>query len=106
MPNEKKSVSPKSGETEENKILAAISYLWFISIVVLLLKKDNEFVQFHAKQGLILFIISIILWLIPFIGWMLNIIVFIFIIIGFIKAMMGEKWKLPLLADLAAKMNL
>lgn len=93
-------------DVEENKILAAISYLWLMSLIMLLVKKDSEFVQFHAKQGLILFIISVILWFIPGIGWLLNVIVFIFIVIGFLKALAGEKWELPLLADIAKKINI
>lgn len=93
-------------DIEENKIIAAISYLWLLSIVILLVKRDSDFVQFHAKQGLILFIISVILWFIPFIGWILNILVFICIIMGFIKAISGEKWEIPVIANLAKKINL
>jgi uncharacterized membrane protein len=43
------------------KIMAAIAY--FIFFVPLLTEfKNNSFVKFHVKQGLILFLTSLILW--------------------------------------------
>lgn len=93
-------------DLDENKILAAVSYLWIASIVVLILKKDNEYVQFHAKQGLMLFITSVILMFIPIIGWFLNLVVFALVVVGFVKAISGEKWQLPILGEFAKKINL
>ncbi len=94
---------PAAKNTDSN-LMAALSYIWLISVIMLVIKKDDEFVKFHAKQGLILFIIS---WIgvIPVIGWIIDVIVVIFIIIGFIKALTGERYKLPLIGDLAAKIN-
>lgn len=94
-----------SKDVEENKVLAAISYLWIISLIILLVKKESKFAKFHAKQGLILWIASIVLWIIPYVGWVLNLVVFVFIVIGFIQAMSGKWWKVPLVGQLAAKMK-
>ena len=93
------------GESQENKLMAAISYLWIVSIIMLLIKKDSKFVQFHAKQGFILFIASIILWFIPVLGWILNLLVVVLVVVGFIKAFSGEYWKIPVVASLAEKIN-
>lgn len=96
---------PLMGESQENKLLAAISYLWIVSIIMLLIKKDSKFVQFHAKQGLVLFIASIILWFIPIIGWILNLLVVVAVVVGFIKALSGEYYKMPAVSILAEKIN-
>lgn len=84
---------------------AALSYIWIISVIMIVTKKNDEFVMFHAKQGLILFIASF-LWFIPVVGWILDILIVICIIIGFIKAMAGERYKLPVVGDLAEKIKL
>jgi len=86
--------------------MAALSYLWLLSIVMLVLKKDDQFVRFHAKQGAVIFLGSLILWLIPVLGWILNIILLVAMIIGFMKAYGGEKYKMPLVGDLAEKINI
>lgn len=96
---------PVTGESQENKLLAAISYLWIVSIIMLLIKKDSKLVQFHAKQGLVLFIVSIVLWFIPVIGWILNLVVVVAIVIGFIKALSGEYYKIPAVSIIAEKIN-
>ncbi|PIU01829.1 hypothetical protein COT68_01125 [bacterium (Candidatus Torokbacteria) CG09_land_8_20_14_0_10_42_11] len=93
-------------DVEENKVLAAISYLWIISLVILLVKKESAFAKFHAKQGLILWIISMICWVIPIVGWLLNLAVFVFVIVGFIQAISGKWWKAPVIGQLAEKIKI
>jgi len=85
---------------QEEKIWAAVSYLWILSLVVLAARKNNEFVRFHANQGALLFVLSFI-GIIPGIGWLVWFIVLILVIIGLIKALQGEKWELPLIAGAA-----
>ncbi len=58
----------KEKGTQETKLFAAISYVGFLCIISLLLKKEDKFVLFHAKQGLVLFVFevsSFILSIIP-----------------------------------------
>lgn len=110
--NQPAGAQPQSGQSEDkdvqdNKLVAALAYLWILSIVILLVKKDSKFAQFHAKQGLILFLASIVAGFIPLFGWfILNPIIGIVALIGLIQALMGKYWKIPLVADLAAKINL
>jgi uncharacterized membrane protein len=82
--------------SQDDKIWGVLSYLWILSLVALAIKKDNDFVRFHANQGALLFVISFV-GLIPVLGWFINIIICILAIIGLIKAYNGEKWELPLL---------
>ena len=97
MPTKK--ISP----SEEGRLWAAASYLWIISIVVLAVRKNDNFARFHANQGALLFVISIPMMFIPVVGWLINLIICILAIIGIIKALTGERWELPLLGSVAAK---
>ena len=92
-------------DIEEGKALAVISYFWLISLIVLLVKKDNAFVLFHARQGLVLAISATVFSFIPIIGWLLNIVVIIFAVVGIVKALAGETWKMPILGDFAQKIK-
>ncbi|MFA5052086.1 MAG: DUF4870 domain-containing protein [Patescibacteria group bacterium] len=100
---EQKPVKPAGAQ--DSNLMAALSYVWILSVIMLILKKDDEFVKFHAKQGLILFLISFV-GVIPVIGWFVWIIVVIAMIIGFIKALSGERFKVPLVGDLAEKIHM
>lgn len=107
-------------DIEENKLLAAISYIGIISVIVYFAKKDSAFAQFHAKQGMALFGIWVILFmagfvigLIPWIGWLIglaiffiNMGVFITALIGLIQAVSGKYWKLPVIGDAVEKMKI
>lgn len=97
--------TPPMNDVEANKLFAALSYLWILSIVFLLLKKDSPFVQFHAKQALVLFIASIILNFIPILGWLLQLVVLALVITGVITAFQGKWFKMPLVAPLAEKIK-
>ena len=107
----------KANKASDDNLLAAISYISLISVVVLLTKKDSEYVRFHAKQGTVLFIVEVIWGVIlfpflavPYLGtWLINLGWLVFIIasaVGFIKAYNGEKYRLPVLADFAEKINI
>ncbi|KPK71892.1 hypothetical protein AMJ87_06300 [candidate division WOR_3 bacterium SM23_60] len=98
---------------EEGKIWAFIGYWWILFLVPLLGKKDNKFALFHGKQGLVLFVFWIVVWIISFIpfigaiigflGWIIGIIL---AIIGMVKSLQGEYWKMPVLGDIAEKINI
>ena len=51
-------------DVESNKVIAAVGYVWILCLVPLFLKRHSKFAQFHAKQGLVLFIVEVIGWLI------------------------------------------
>ena len=94
-----------AGAGDEN-LMAALSYLWILSVVILVVKKDSDYIKFHAKQGLLLFMASIVLWFVPVLGWMFQLVVAIGVVVGFVKALGGERFSLPLISDLAEKINL
>lgn len=113
MANENKAQKPQGqpqggprNDVEENRVLAAVSYLWIVSIIALILKKDSKFVVWHAKQGLILFIASIIFSFIPFVGWIANLLILVAVIVGLVKALDRQWYKVPLIGDIAEKIKL
>ncbi len=103
---------------DEDKVMCVLSYLGILCLIPYLTKKQNQNVMFHAKQGLILFIIEAIIWasfwfiwMIPFLGWMLYMVTRLLLlacgilsIIGIIQALQGNKWKIPVLGDFAEKL--
>lgn len=102
---EEKTTSTPDKDVEENKSIASLSYVWILFLVPLLGKKDSKFAKFHAKQGLILFIISFAT-IIPVLGWILFLVLVLVAIVGVVKALSGEWWKIPFVYDLSKKINL
>ncbi len=89
---------------------AALSYVLFMSIFVLKYKKGNSFSRFHARQGLVIFILETVLWLIystvPIIGFFAGaglLILFIFSCIGVFAGLMGKYVKFPIVYGIAEK---
>jgi len=96
-------------DIEDNKLIAALSYLGILVLIPLLAKKESKFAQFHAKQGLVflgIFILGMFVFWIPLIGWILWLATVVFDLIAFVQALMGKYWKVPLVGDLAKKINL
>ena len=105
MPDENK-------EVLEGKAYAILSYLWILCLVPLILKKDNKFALFHAKQGLILFIGELVVGfvgVIPILGWMIlffgTALFGLLSLIGIVQVLMGNFWKMPVVGDIAEKIN-
>ena len=85
-------------------------------ILALLVKKDNKYVMFYAKQGLVLFIaavvanvVGVVMSFIPIIGnlvygvlWVLVVILWV---LGIIYSLSGEEKDLPIIGGLARKIN-
>ncbi len=92
---------PQDRDVRENKDIAAVSYLWFLSIVIYLARKDSPFVQYHAKQGMVLFLISIPLWFIPVIGHLLEFLVLAGMVMGFLNAFQGQWADVPFIGGIA-----
>ena len=96
-------------DVQENKAIAILSYIGILCLVPLLAKKESKFAQFHAKQGLVLFVAEVIgMFLIPLfgLGALINLAALIFSIIGIVNVAGGKMAKLPIVGDLAEKFNL
>ena len=105
MPEEKKPQTGADPDILNNKVVAALSYIWILFLLPLLLKKDSKFCQFHSKQGLILFLFSFVAWF-PIIGWLIGLAIIIVSVVGIVKTLAGERWEIPFIYDLSKKINL
>lgn len=113
MTSAEKNEGKKNNIVEEGKIYAVMGYISICCIIPLLLKKDNKFALFHAKQGLVIFIGEMgafIVNIIPVLGqlvWVLAILVFgMLSLAGIVQALMGNYWKMPVIADIAEKISI
>ena len=88
--------------TEKNTLMGVLAYLGVLVLVPLFVAKDEPFVKYHIKQGLVLFVVEAGLW---FVGGMMyilyplimivNIACIVLSIIGIINVVKGEEKELP-----------
>lgn len=88
-------------DVAENKDLAALAYVWILSVIVLLAKRGSPFVKFHARQGTALFVVSLIVWMVPFVGKLAEVLVLALCAVGFLNAAQGEWRELPIVGPLS-----
>jgi uncharacterized membrane protein len=103
----------KTSMNLEENVAGALCYVlgWLTGIIFYILEKDNKFVRFHAMQSIIvflpLFIITLIFQWIPFIGWIISgligLLMLVLWLVLMLKAYQGEKFKLPVVGDIAEK---
>lgn len=95
----------KSSQTlKDSQMLGVLSYLFVLSIVLYIVKKDDKFVQFHARQGIIISIIMTI-GLFPVLGVPFFILSVVLAIIGASKAYIGEEYKIPFIYKYSQKID-
>lgn len=85
-----------------SQLLAMMSYLGILCFIPLLRAQDDEFVSFHARQGLVIWmlgVVGIFSLYVPGLGkWLFSIllvIVLVLSVIGVISAVLRRAWKLP-----------
>lgn len=95
----------------KNTFMAVVAYILFF-VPLLTEAKNDPFVKFHVKQGLVLLLTSIAvgilgailpygLWLA--VGWILNLGILVLLVIGIINAVNGKEEKLPVIGQFADK---
>ena len=103
-------------DIEDNKVLAAIGYLFILFLVPLLAAKNSAYAQHHARQGLAVAVIGVavmvintVIGWIPIIGWLIAVVLSlawaILTIVGIIKAISGESWEVPVLGKWASELK-
>jgi len=104
---------PEQTKKEGPNMVAILSYIGILVLIPLFAVKDDEFVKYHAKQGLVLFIAEIatifVSW-IPILGWLIGflagIIWLVLAIMGILSVVKGEKKQLPLIGQFADKFKI
>jgi len=87
-----------------------MSYLGILCFVPLMMNDDDEFIYFHAKQGLVIWIWSVLaVFAFPFPGigkWLFGLsalAVLVFSALGLISVLLRKAWKLPLVHAIAIR---
>ncbi len=110
------------GTMKQDPVMIFLAYFGIFALIPYLTVKDNDFVRWHAKQGLTylvasvalfiaLIIVSVVLAFIPYLGALLSTLIWLIVplglmalwVIALVKAFGGERWKIPLVGDLAEK---
>jgi len=89
--------------------MAILAYLGPLVIISFAVAKEDPFVKYHIKQGLVLLVIEAIIWILgatffpTYMLWMLlrlaNLCTLILSIIGIIYAAKGEEKELPIVGS-------
>ncbi|HIJ21605.1 MAG: hypothetical protein HON68_09790 [Gammaproteobacteria bacterium] len=93
-----------------SKILAMMSYLGILVFVPLIMNRDDQYVYFHARQGLVIWIMGILaiftLYL-PGIGKFffssMATLVLLFSLAGIVSVLFYKAWRLPLIYTLSTR---
>ena len=99
---------------DETTIMASIAYLGPLVLVPLLTKRENQFVMFHVKQGLVLFGIELALMFVTMMSFgilapitgLINFGLLILSIIGILNALKMKEIEVPITGKLAGKIRL
>jgi len=105
--------------SSDRTIFLVLSYLGILCLIPLLAKKDDAEVQWHAKNGLVLFFAEIA-WVVirvalgyagvglgclsGVVGCVIWIAFLAVAVVCIVKAVSGQRFRIPLLTDIAEKM--
>lgn len=109
-----------TGGSSDRTLMVVLSYLWILCLIPLLTKKDDAEVQWHAKNGTALLGAEVIVWILFFVlhRFMFSMMAcglttiecvvwlgFLAIrIICIVKGTSGQRFRIPVITDLAEKM--
>lgn len=105
------------------RMMAALGYLPLLFIVPVKLRRDSMFVQFHARQGGVLFGLWLLAALVLFVALLFagdglgaTILIGVFFVatfvylalalVGLLKVALGERYRMPVVADVALLLRL
>ncbi len=112
---QKSTEAPK--RQSEDVIFLVLAYLGILALIPFFVAKDNDYVRWHSKQGLVLVAFEIALWIVLMIFGFIPILNIIFAFLGLfiwlgvlilhifciVKALKGEKWYVPVIGKYADK---
>lgn len=98
--------------SEEGRMAAILAYIPFLCFIPLLNMKENKEARFHARQGVVLFLVELVavLFLIDgisdFVFKIILVAAVALSVAGLIFAVQGKNYRLPVIGDLADKAKL
>ncbi|HVR43806.1 MAG TPA: DUF4870 domain-containing protein [Thermoanaerobaculia bacterium] len=115
--------APPPAGGSDRTLMLALSYIYFLGVVPLLVKKDDREIKWHAINGLGLFaayvIIQVVWWIVSdliigsagcglgvafsFLSCAIGIGYIVVFIMAILKAVRGQRMRFPLISDFADK---
>ncbi len=109
--------APGGTGSEVNVLMVVLAYFGILCLIPFFAEKEDEFVQYHSRQGLtmflaeiVIFVILMILSVIPILGCLILILelffwlaVLVYHIILMVKASKGERTKIPYISTYAER---
>ena len=98
--------------SEERRMMAVMAYIPFLCFIPIIKMRDDAYVYFHARQGLILFFAEIIAFIFTFphlsqLFWTVVLIACIgAAVAGIMFALQGKMHRIPLIGDIAEKFKM
>ena len=94
----------------EDKPYAILAYCFILCIIPLVSRKNDEFIQFHARQGLALFLCEMAVFIVsivfPFVFRPALFLFAVFSFWGMIQSLRGERAPLPFIHSLSQKLDI
>ncbi len=97
----------------QNSIMAALSYVGPLVIIPFLTTKEDPYVMFHIKQGLVLLALGLIVWVVSgFMYWLwpiiqlVNLGLFVLSVIGIINALQRKEKEIPFVGKFSTHIKL
>ena len=109
--------APAGTASSNRSVMIVLAYLWILSLVPLLVEKNDQDVQWHAKNGIVFMVAEIAFWIvfnivvymIPFgcvVGLIGPLVALAFLavhIVAIIKGLNGQRLVIPTLSEYASR---
>jgi len=101
------------GQDQHKTLMGVLAYLGILIVIPYMMAKDNSFVKFHIRQGLVLIVIELGTWVLAMFMWQLWPIVqlvhlgtIVLAIMGIINVIQNKEAELPLVGSFAQKFSI
>jgi uncharacterized membrane protein len=98
---------------QKNTLMGVLSYLGPLVIIPLVTSKNDAFVKFHIKQGLVLLVIEVAIYVYTMFAWhfwplyqLINLGTLILSIVGIVNVIQGTEKELPLVGSFATNFKI
>jgi uncharacterized membrane protein len=109
--------APAGTVSSNRSVMIVLAYLWILSLVPLLVEKNDQDVQWHAKNGIVFMVAEIAFWIVfnivvymmPFgcvVGLIGPLVALAFLavhIVAIIKGLNGQRLVIPTLSEYASR---
>lgn len=95
---------------DARRVYAAMAYLSILLVMPWLVRRDDPFVNWHIRQGLLVFVsliaaIVAAAW-VPAIGSVVVLVLLLGNVVALVMALQGRRWRIPFLGLLVEKFSL